>query len=86
MTPKEKAFDLIKKFIPCDIGTLSIDKVDWDYMEYEFRCSPLEHALIAVDEIIEQWIHIDTYLGDGRGELNPNLKYWQEVKQEIEKL
>jgi len=86
MTPKEKAFDIIIKFSPYDIRHLSIDKLDWDYIESEFRFNPLEQALICVDEIIEQWIHIDTYLGDGRGELNPNLKYWQEVKQEIEKL
>lgn len=40
----------------------------------------------AVDEIILQWEYIDTYLADGGGELNINLKYWYEVKSEIEKL
>lgn len=43
-------------------------------------------ALIAVDELVYQWILIDTYLGDGQGLLHPNLKYWQEVKNEIQKL
>jgi len=81
MTPKEKAFDLIRKFIPCDIGTLSIDKVDWDYMEYEFRCSPLEHALIAVDEIIKSNPHSNPF----NTEVYSTMNYWQEVKQEIEK-
>lgn len=42
-------------------------------------------ALIAVDELVYQWILIDTYLGDGQGLLHPNLKYWQEVKKELEK-
>lgn len=40
----------------------------------------------AVDEIIFQWEYIDTYLADGNGKLNPNLKYWYEVKKEIELL
>ncbi len=43
-------------------------------------------ALIAVDLVINQWEYIDTYLADANGELNPNLKYWYEVKQEIQKL
>jgi hypothetical protein len=43
-------------------------------------------ALSCVDEVISQWDYIDTYLADANGELNPNLKYWMEVKQEIEKL
>ena len=37
-------------------------------------------ALICVKHIIEQW---ETYLGDGRGELNPNLRFWKEVKIEM---
>lgn len=85
MTPKEKAFDLIRKFIPCDIGTLSIDKVDWDYMEYEFRCSPLEHALIAVDEIL----NTNTLKERSCGYITlseKHIEYWEEVKKEIEKL
>jgi len=43
-------------------------------------------ALIAVDLVINQWEYIDTYLADANGELNPNLKYWYEVKQEIKLL
>lgn len=85
MTPKEKAEDLIRKFIPCDIGTLSIDKVDWDYMEYEFRCSPLEHALIAVDEIL----NTNTLKERSCGYITlseKHIEYWEEVKKEIEKL
>lgn len=40
-------------------------------------------ALLAVDLVINQWEYIDTYLADANGELNPNLKYWYEVKKEI---
>lgn len=43
-------------------------------------------ATRTVDEIISQWEYIDIYLSDLGGELNINLKYWYQVKQEIEKL
>jgi len=55
-----------------------IDKMSGDTYQ-----DSINNAIVAVDEIIEQWDYIDTYLGDGRGELNPNLKYWYEVKGEI---
>jgi hypothetical protein len=70
MTPKEKANKLTDKYF---------DKIGVLITEEAIDC-----ALIAVDEIIEQWEYIDTYLADGRGELNPNLKYWHEVKKWIE--
>jgi len=56
MTPKEKAEELVNKFIPLCGMELT-----------EIQC-----ALIAVDEIIDT--------------PNPMPNYWQEVKQEIEKL
>jgi hypothetical protein len=77
MTPKEKAKELFDKYyIVCQ-----------EYTE-EIQCSiqAKECALIAVDEIIQQWEVIDTYIADFGGKLNQSLKYWQEVKQEIEKL
>lgn len=77
MTPKEKAIELYEKFY-YQLPTTLIDKVQ--------DCTAQECALIAVDEIIIQWEYIDTYLSDLNGELNPNLKYWYDVKQEIEKL
>jgi hypothetical protein len=43
-------------------------------------------ALIAVDEIIQQWEVIDTYIADFGGKLNQSLKYWIQVKQEIQAL
>jgi len=41
---------------------------------------------LAVQEIILQWDYIDTYIADLKGALNPNLKYWLQVKTEIEKI
>jgi hypothetical protein len=70
MTPEEKAEELFGIYL-LHTGNQTFAK----------NCS-----LIAVDEMIYQWVLIDTYLGDGQGLLNPNLKYWQEVKKELEKL
>ena len=41
-------------------------------------------ALIDVQNTIEQWEYIDTYLANGMGKLNPNLEYFQQVKTEIQ--
>ena len=74
MTPKEKAEELVDKFyyIPNSQGI---------FMMQDYQAK--ECALIAVDEIINlsefldkdntKWVVFDT-------------KYWEEVKQEIEKL
>lgn len=82
MTPKEKAFDLISKFNPMDIGNLSIDMVDWEMVGSDFRFDPLEHAIIAVDEIIKtNPIMTNSYdYGDC------NIMYWNNVREEIIKL
>ena len=45
-----------------------------------------ECAYIALNEIIDQWEYINIYLADGSGELNPDLKYWYEVKRELQKI
>ena len=42
-----------------------------------------ECALIEVEDIIEQWEYVDTYLADLGGKLNPNLKFWYGVKKEL---
>ena len=68
MTPKEKAEQLIDKHYAIS-GQPRFSK---------------GYALITVNEVIEQWEYINTYLADGRGELNPNLKYWYEVKKCVE--
>lgn len=67
MTPKEKAQELIDKFLP---------HVRWKMAQEDVKERAKQCALIAVDEIME-------FLEkDGSW----NCDYWQEVKQEIEKL
>jgi hypothetical protein len=80
MTPKEKALRLCQQYGLITFATKYNDGYTLP-LEMAKQC-----ALIAVDEIIKQWEYIDVYLADALGELNPNLKYWYEVKQEIEKL
>jgi hypothetical protein len=80
MTPKEKAKKLTFKFMKIDSDSQQFDEFEMKLF-YAQRC-----ALIAVDEVIQQWEVIDTYISDFGGKLNQSLKYWQEVKQEIEKL
>jgi hypothetical protein len=77
MTPKEKAEELFDKFylVKDERGLYRLN---------EFIAK--QCALIAVDEIIQQWEVIDTYIADFGGKLNQSLKYWQEVKQEIQAL
>lgn len=82
-TPKEKADEIkaaIRELIGCSALNVVTDAHDLDEETEELT----EHlALIHVEGIIKQWEYIDTYLADLGGKLNPNLKYWYEVKQEI---
>lgn len=78
MTPKEKAKELFKKY------SKGKDEHGWNLCEFD-SCAK-QCALIAVDEVIltlqcgiicidvERKSHLDL------------IKYWQEVKQEIELL
>jgi hypothetical protein len=75
MTPQDKAKELVSKFT-----FLSYPESNMKFY------NPKQCALIAVDEIIDQWEYIDTYIADLGGKLNLNLHFWQQVKQEIEKL
>jgi hypothetical protein len=71
MTPKEKAEELVDKM---KIGDGSI--LNWTTGEMEYRPRNQYYkdcALIAVDEIMKH----NSF---------PTMDYWQEVKQEIEKL
>jgi hypothetical protein len=77
MTPEEKAKELVFNFRQYCVTTVSINQYQSEYtLKYAKQC-----ALIAVDEIIKQLTPI---------EKAPNNKsaflYWEEVKQEIEKL
>jgi hypothetical protein len=73
MTPEEKAKELVFNFRQYCVTTVSINQYQSEYtLKYAKQC-----ALIAVDEILKVVIesrYVDT------------IKYWQEVKQEIEKL
>ena len=71
MTPKEKAQELISKFIKhcqeCD------------------KSEAIQCALIAVDEILKEFKSDELY-SSGENNINDFIIYWQETKQEIEKL
>jgi hypothetical protein len=72
MTPKEKAEQLIRKYYSFGINKEG-QTLSWDESK---QC-----ALIAVDEIINNSLeYMGCDLNDGE------IIYWQEVKQEIEKL
>ena len=78
----EKAIELLDKYRTYIRAADMYDHLDpEDEIYLATQC-----ALTAVSEIIEQWEYIDAYIANGMGELNPNLKYWLEVKQELEKL
>jgi hypothetical protein len=77
MTIRSKAIYLIMKFKSSECTNGFNDVRD---LHAANRC-----AIIAVDEIIQEIIEIDSIMSEG-GLLNKNLKYWQEVKNELEKL
>ena len=87
MTPKEKAKELIDKMDVIHYMKLGGKNSNSKGLPISMHDSQVKQcAKIAVEEIIKQWEYIDTYLSNMNGELNPNLKYWQEVKKEIELL
>ena len=79
MTPQEKADQLINSFIP---------HVRWKMGQEDIAQRAKQCALIAVDEIIRAlWDFF--YKNCDRREpagLAKEYEYWNEVKQEIEKL
>jgi flagellar assembly factor FliW len=72
MTPKEKAFELAHKFRLIDIRTSESTTMMISMTDAK-QC-----ALIAVDEIMNVII--------GSYDYELEKQYWEEVKQEIEKL
>jgi len=74
MSPKEKAEDLIEKFVRY---TPAEEEFEYPYAK---QC-----ALIAVDELIENHNKMKDFLFSEIGYLITSPDYWQEVKQEIEK-
>ena len=76
MTPKEKAIELVNKFKIGDIVTEKLQIVNINIYSKLF-------ALIAVDEILKLENN-NGYYFDGTNVTS--ISFWQEVKQEIEKL
>lgn len=72
-TPKEKAEQLIDKFSE---RTRLLDPYD-GWVEHVITYKSKGHALTAVNEIIEQCYN---------NGINYSYNFWQEVKQEIEKI
>ena len=97
MTPKEKANELVDKFyqrfpLKMDVITTRGD-LSWEYDNWE---QAKQCALIAVDEILNARPLYPNYVDwDDCGaayqywyeaQKEEALEFWQEVKQEIEKL
>lgn len=89
MTPKEKAEELILKY-----RLIEFDKTEDTRLLISLKDAK-DCALIAVDEIINSYPHtfdLETeYTKDKTSvivmkNIKSNIPYWQEVKQEIEKL
>ena len=83
MTPEEKAIELLKKLIPHVYNEYdgSDGGRDFNAKRHTIQC-----ALIVVDEIINTLNH-DIRDLDVRGSVLLDLiKYWREVKEELEKL
>jgi hypothetical protein len=80
MTPKDKATELIDNFyqlFPFNKYVNTTDgELNWEYNDWH---QSKQCALIAVDEMLDASIG---YFDD----LHPYVNFWQEVKQEIEKL
>ena len=74
MTPKEKAHELVLKYLRIDNNTK-----EWFNIHIAKQC-----ALIAVDEIIEALPCREEYGGEWK--LIDNTEYWEEVKQELESI
>ena len=90
MTPKEKAEELIDKYLDCEnYNNLNLD-LFCDECGMSTNAAKI-CALICVDEIINQFKGIYESLKvngiiTGKVEESENYKYWQEVKQKLNKL
>jgi len=77
-TPKEKAEELVLNYMPY---------VDWNgFNEKRALINAKQCALLAVNEIIDSHNNIQNFLFNEIGYLITRPEYWQEVKEEIEKL
>ncbi len=77
MTPNEKAIELVHKF-KCYTGKY--------YNSKRNIITSKQCALIAVDEILIEIAYTQNYVEDTMNKIQVYISYWQEVKQEIEKI
>ncbi len=82
ITPKEKAKELVDKFINIDIEYN--DSLEGNCFMTMTKLNAKECALIAVDEMIAFVKHAFSYINIELA--TPSIVYLEEVKQEIEKL
>jgi hypothetical protein len=78
MTPKEQALKIYDKFFNNAESRNKIGLYDEDLHKYNTK----QCTLIAVDEIILANPHSNTFTNVEYS----TMEYWQEVKQEVEKL
>lgn len=81
MTPQEKAKELISTY---SLGIFA--EMGHELMLNEVKAIAKRSALIAVDELINAHNGIKDFLFKEIGYLITTPEYWQEVKNEIEKL
>ena len=92
MTPKQKAQELVNKYSN-QLEHIARIADEWSMSEFsQFRqIIAAKCALIAADEAINMFsgVHkklIEIDMLEGNVEQTATYKFWQEVKQEIEKL
>lgn len=89
MTPKEKADDIVDKFL--DYANADIDKKHKEF-SVSLRENAKQCALVCVDELSAECTQLAQYFvktfqpEQARTILKNQVKYWSEVKTELEKL
>lgn len=80
MTPKEKAINLVDRFMLRIILNIKSD-INFSVMESAKEC-----ALLSVEEILETDPMIEGQISDAGVFYKDNSDYWEQVKEEINKL
>lgn len=82
MTAKEKAQELVNKFRKYASG----DDDDYRFSPAIEKENAKLCAVLAVDEILNNAVKYNAYDGVTDSDIWIDTEYWEEVKQEIEKL
>ena len=87
MTPKEKAEELVEKFKfetkkSEIINDILLGDISVMFKHYKAK----QCALIAVDEILNDYSYMQNVRNANSNQIHSQRVYWQEVKQEINKL